>query len=92
MKEGDFRGCFRGEDVSIEEYFACLPYIMSNYDMDPMLASPKNMLSEKNEWGTRVIAVFKVDNKPDINPEIFHVEEILAFIHHKKNQKPKYDA
>lgn len=90
MIEENLRGCFRGQDVSIEEYFACLPYIMSNYDMEPMLASPKNMLAEKNEFGTKIIAVFNVSDI-DITPEIFNVEEIMAFIK-QEMKKPKYDA
>lgn len=92
MKEDNLRGCFRGEDVSIKEYFECLPYIMSNYDMSPMVASPKDMIANKNKFGTKVMVVFKVNDDININPEIFEVEEILAYIHNKIDQKQKYDA
>ena len=92
MTEKDFRLCFRCEDVKIDEYFMCLPYIMGNYDMEPMLASPKNLLSEKNDFGTRSIVIFQADHDVDTDPEIFDVDEILAFIHDRIHNPPKYEA
>ena len=62
MTEKDFRLCFRCEDVKIDEYFMCLPYIMGNYDMEPMLASPKNLLSEKIKDKDALGQVFANEN------------------------------
>lgn len=84
----NLRGCFRGEDVSIEEYFACLPMVMAEYEMENMISSPKYQFSGKNGCGTRVMVVFNPASK-DMDFDVFDVDEMLKDM---RNFGRKYDA
>jgi hypothetical protein len=82
----EMRICFRGEDVSMEEYFLCFPLVMDHFDMENLMASPQHMFSGKNDRGTRIMVVFETDE--EFAPTIFDVDKMLeerkAFI--------RYDA
>lgn len=84
----NLRGCFRGEDVSIEEYFACLPMVMAEYEMENMISSPKYQFSGNNGYGTRVMVVFNPESK-NMDFDIFDVDEMLKDM---RNFGRKYDA
>lgn len=84
----NLRGCFRGEDVSVEEYFACLPMVMAEYEMENMISSPKYQFSGKNGYGTRVMVVFNPESQ-DMDFDIFDVDEMLKDM---RNFGRKYDA
>lgn len=84
----NLRGCFRGEDVSIEEYFACLPMVMAEYEMENMISSPKYQFSGTNGYGTRVMVVFDPESL-DFEFDVFDVDEMLKDM---RNFGRKYDA
>ena len=85
--ELDLRGCFRGEEVSLEEYFACLPMVMAEYEMENMICSPKFQFSGQNGYGTRVMVVLNPQNDTDF--DVFDVDKMLKDI---SNFGKKYDA
>jgi len=84
----NLRGCFRGEDVSVEEYFACLPMVMAEYEMENMISSPKYQFSGKNGYGTRVMVVFNPEGK-DMDFDVFDVDKMLKDM---RDFGRKYDA
>jgi len=86
--ELDLRGCFRGEDVSIEEYFACLPMVMSEYEMENMICSPKFQFAGNNGYGTRVMVVFDPSND-EMDFDVYDVDKMLKDM---RNFGRKYDA
>lgn len=85
--ELDLRGCFRGEDVTLEEYFACLPMVMADYEMENMICSPKYQFAGKNGYGTRVMVVLNPQN--DMDFDVFDVDKMLKDM---SNFGRKYDA
>lgn len=85
--ELDLRGCFRGEDVTLEEYFACLPMVMADYEMENMICSPKYQFAGRNGYGTRVMVVLNPQN--DMDFDVFDVDKMLKDM---SNFGRKYDA
>lgn len=85
--ELDLRGCFRGEDVTLEEYFACLPMVMADYEMENMICSPKYQFAGRNGYGTRVMVVLNPQN--DMDFDVFDVDKMLKDM---RNFGRKYDA
>lgn len=86
--ELDLRGCFRGEEVSLEEYFACLPMVMAEYEMQNMICSPKFQFAGNNGYGTRVMVVFDPDSD-EMDFDVYDVDEMLRKM---RNFGRKYDA
>jgi len=86
--ELDLRGCFRGEEVTLEEYFACLPMVMSEYEMENMICSPKFQFAGNNGYGTRVMVVFDPSND-EMDFDVYDVDEMLKEM---RNFGRKYDA
>lgn len=88
LDQDDFemRMCFRGEDVSIEEYFICFPMVMDHFKMDNLMASPKHMFGGKNGLGKRIMVVFETNE--EFAPTVFDVDKMLEHL----EAEIKYDA
>lgn len=82
----EMRMCFRGEDVSIEEYFICFPIVMHHYDLENLMAAPQHMFSGKNNLGKRIMVVFETDQ--EFAPTVFDVDAMLEYT----KAEIKYDA
>lgn len=82
----EMRMCFRGEDVSIEEYFICLPIVMHHYDLENLMAAPQHTFSGKNNLGKRIMVVFETEY--EFEPTVFDVDKMLE---HMKAEI-RYDA
>lgn len=80
------RMCFRGESVSMEEYFMCFPLVMKHFEMENLMAAPQHMFSGKNGLGKRIMVVFETDE--EFAPTVFDVDEMLKSM----KAKIKYDA
>ena len=82
----EMRMCFRGEDVSIEEYFICFPIVMHHYDLENLMAAPQHMFSGKNNLGKRIMVVFETEE--EFAPTVFDVDAMLEYT----KAEIKYDA
>lgn len=90
VEQDDFeiRMCFRGENVSLEEYFICFPMVMDHYKMENLMAAPLHMFSGRNNLGTRVMVVFETDTEMFFPPTVFDVDKMLE----KKQAEIRYNA
>ena len=88
VEQDDFemRMCFRGEEVSIEEYFICFPMVMHHYNLENLMAAPQHMFGGKNGLGKRIMVVFDTDE--EFAPTVFDVDKMLEYM----KAEIKYDA
>ena len=85
-KNFEMRMCFRGEEVSIEEYFICFPMVMHHYNLENLMAAPQHMFGGKNGLGKRIMVVFDTDE--EFAPTVFDVDKMLEYM----KAEIKYDA